>query len=164
MALLQHLLHVTNFLNPFLRTLIPSIGAAFAIQSAFAVPSIVAQSERFYDASGALTFLSVTALPLLFQRVLKEGKDSRFDEIKLSPSKFFGAWMTQATWVSLCLMPVIAVNLISPTVFAALSGLKITDFLGLALYLCGFAFEVTADRQKSKWMHERERSSVMTTF
>lgn len=64
MALLQHLLHVTNFRNPFLRTLVPSIGAAFAIQTAFAVPSVIAQSERFYDASGALTFLSVTLLSL----------------------------------------------------------------------------------------------------
>ncbi|KAK9426469.1 hypothetical protein SUNI508_02910 [Seiridium unicorne] len=71
---------------------------------------------------------------MLFQRVLKEGKDSRFDEIKLSPPKFFGAWMAQTTWVSLCLMPVIAVNSIPPAVFAALPGLKITAFLGLALY------------------------------
>ncbi|KAK9793156.1 hypothetical protein SCARD494_06628 [Seiridium cardinale] len=61
--------------------------------------------------------------------------------------------MAQATWVSLRLMPVIAVNSVPPAVFAALPGLKITDFLGLALYLCGFAFDVTAGRQKSKWMH-----------
>lgn len=64
MALLQHLLHVTNFHNPFLRTLVPSIGAAFAIQTAFAIPSVWARSERFHDASGALTFLSVTLLSL----------------------------------------------------------------------------------------------------
>ena len=46
------------------RTLIPSVGAAFAIQAAVAVPSILAQSERFYDLSGSLTYLSVTALSL----------------------------------------------------------------------------------------------------
>lgn len=42
----------------------PSVAAAFAIQSAVAVPSIFAQSERFYDLSGSLTYLSVTALSL----------------------------------------------------------------------------------------------------
>lgn len=64
MAISSALLHLTNFRNPFVSTLIPSVGAAFAIQAAFAVPSIVAQSERFYDVSGSLTYLSVTALSL----------------------------------------------------------------------------------------------------
>jgi len=64
MALLNSLLHVTNFRNPFIRTLVPSISAAFAIQAAVAVPSILAQSERFYDLSGSLTYISVTALSL----------------------------------------------------------------------------------------------------
>ncbi|CAG8956636.1 hypothetical protein HYFRA_00011947 [Hymenoscyphus fraxineus] len=64
MTLSSTLLHLTNFRNPFLKTLVPSVGAAFAIQAAFAVPSILAQSERFYDVSGSLTYLSVTALSL----------------------------------------------------------------------------------------------------
>lgn len=64
MTIASTLLHLTNFRNPFLRTLIPSVGAAFAIQAAVAVPSILAQSERFYDLSGSLTYLSVTALSL----------------------------------------------------------------------------------------------------
>jgi hypothetical protein len=64
MTLTSSLLHLTNFRNPFLRTLLPSVGAAFAIQAAVAVPSILAQSERFYDLSGSLTYISVTALSL----------------------------------------------------------------------------------------------------
>lgn len=64
MTILNFLLHATNYRNPFLRTLVPSIGAAFALQGAVAVPSILAQSERFYDLSGSLTYLSVTALSL----------------------------------------------------------------------------------------------------
>lgn len=64
MTLLTSVLHLTNFRNPFLRTLIPSISAAFGIQAAVAIPSILAQSERFYDLSGSLTYLSVTALSL----------------------------------------------------------------------------------------------------
>jgi hypothetical protein len=47
-----------------LRTLLPSVGAAFAIQTTVAIPSIIAQSEKFYDLSGSLTYLSVTALSL----------------------------------------------------------------------------------------------------
>lgn len=64
MTLVQRLLHLTNFSSPLLRTAVPSVGAAFAIQAAFAVPSIFAQSERFYDFSGALTNISVVALSL----------------------------------------------------------------------------------------------------
>ncbi|KAK0640856.1 hypothetical protein B0T16DRAFT_418568 [Cercophora newfieldiana] len=204
MSLLQSLLRLTNFRNPLLRTIVPSVSAAFAIQAAFAIPSIIAQSDRFYDFSGSVTYLAVTALSLylptlraraassgvplpsllsvftaggtgfnwrqvvlsgavgiwslrlgsfLFQRVLQEGKDSRFDEIKKSPSRFWVAFMVQATWVSLCLMPVMAVNAIPAAAFGA--GLKLTDVLGMGLYLGGMAFEVIADRQKAQWMKEK---------
>ena len=91
----------------------------------------------------------------LFQRVLQEGKDSRFDEIKKSPPKFAVAFFAQATWVSLCLMPVIALNAIPAATFAALPALRATDVLGLSLYVGGLAFEVTADRQKSRWAREK---------
>ncbi len=64
MTLLQSLFHLTNFKNPLLRTIVPSVSAVFAIQAAFAVPSIALQSERFYDFSGCLTYLAVTALSL----------------------------------------------------------------------------------------------------
>lgn len=64
MSMLHTLLSATNFRNPFLRNLVPSIGLAYGIQAAVAVPSIIAQSERFYDLSGSLTYLSCTALSL----------------------------------------------------------------------------------------------------
>ncbi len=64
MTLVTSLLHLTNFRNPFLRTLVPSLAAAYGIQAAVAIPSILAQSDRFYDFSGSLTYLSVTALSL----------------------------------------------------------------------------------------------------
>ncbi|KAK2049187.1 DUF1295-domain-containing protein [Colletotrichum somersetense] len=212
MTLLQSLLHLTNFKSPLLRTLVPAVSAAYAIQAAFALPSILAQNERFYDFSGSLTYLSVTALSLylpalrakytptlanastalpgflarlispgstgapnwrqvalsgavifwavrlgsyLFQRILEEGKDSRFDEIKKSPARFAVAFFAQATWVSLCLMPVIALNAVPASAFAALPAFKASDVLGLLIYVAGFAFEITADRQKSRWLRER---------
>jgi steroid 5-alpha reductase family enzyme len=243
MTLLHSLLQLTNFRNPFLRTLIPSVSAAFALQTAVAIPSILAQSEHFYDLSGSLTYLSVTALSLylptlracaaasvagrnlppfpslldaftgkggpnglnwrqvvlsaavsiwatrrmrhvlhlfpplpllifqrmhhvlnfsavgtyLFQRVLTEGKDSRFDKIKKSPPKFLVAFMAQATWVSLCLMPVLAVNSIPHSLLKTLPVLGLADIIGLSLYLGGLAFEITADRQKNAWVAAKKR-------
>lgn len=64
MTLTTTLLRLTNFSNPFVRTLVPSIATAFALQGAVAIPSILAKSERFYDLSGSLTYLSVTALSI----------------------------------------------------------------------------------------------------
>ncbi|KAI9811225.1 MAG: hypothetical protein M1827_005557 [Pycnora praestabilis] len=214
MTLLTTLLHASNFRNPFLRTLIPSISLAYGLQAAVAIPSILAQSERFYDLSGSLTYLSCTALSLylptlraraaaaatggvkpewpsllaslsgkgganalnwrqvvlsaavsiwatrlgtyLFQRISADGSDSRFDEIKKSPPKFAGAFMAQATWVSLCLMPILAINSIPSASMAALPMLAMTDVIGLALYVGGLGFEVTADRQKNAWVQEKK--------
>ncbi|KAL2075744.1 hypothetical protein VTL71DRAFT_687 [Oculimacula yallundae] len=215
MTVLSTLLHATNFRNPFLRTLIPSIATAFALQGAVAVPSILAQSERFYDLSGSLTYLSVTALSLylptlraraaatlagtvkpdfpsllaaftgkggahglnwrqvvlstavsiwatrlgtyLFQRVLADGHDSRFDEIKKSPKRFSVAFFAQATWVSLCLLPILALNSIPHTLLSTLPLLTLTDVAGLSLFLGGFTFEVLADRQKNAWVGAKKR-------
>ena len=64
MTVLGTLLHLSNFKNPFLRTLVPSIGVAYGLQAAVAIPSILAQSERFYDLSGSITYITCTALSL----------------------------------------------------------------------------------------------------
>jgi steroid 5-alpha reductase family enzyme len=93
----------------------------------------------------------------LFQRIRADGHDSRFDEIKKNPPVFFGVWMAQATWVSLCLMPIIALNSIPHTAMAKLPALGISDIVGLALYIGGLTFEVVADRQKNQWAQEKKR-------
>lgn len=64
MTLLQTLLRATAFHSPLLRTLVPSVALAYGIQTAVAVPSIAARTERFYDLSSSLTYLSCTALSL----------------------------------------------------------------------------------------------------
>ncbi|KAI9890359.1 MAG: hypothetical protein M1814_004269 [Vezdaea aestivalis] len=220
MPLLHTLLRATNFRNPFLRTLVPSVTLAFGLQAGVAVPSILAQTEKFYDFSGSLTYLSCTALSLylptlrarvaaastggpvpawpsllgalrgtggvlnwrqvllsaavsiwaarlgtfLFQRVLKDGEDSRFKEIKKSPPKFFAAWMAQATWVSLCLMPVLALNSVPYAAFGGLPALMITDVVGFLLYIGGLSFEATADSQKSQWVKEKREKKHSEDF
>lgn len=242
MSIMHSLLSATNFRNPFLRNLIPSVGLAFGIQAAFGVPSIIAQTERFYDLSGSLTYLSCTALSLylpairaraaaaaagavkppwptllsafngtagpygfnwrqvvlsaavsfwaarrefddthtppspclihilvtdhhcnlvgsfLFQRILNDGTDSRFEKIRYSPPKFTVAFFAQAVWVSLCLLPVLSINSLPASTFAALGSslISLTDILGILLYAGGLDFEVTADRQKSKWSQEKK--------
>ncbi|KAI7530417.1 DUF1295-domain-containing protein [Hortaea werneckii] len=214
-GLVSALLNATNFRTPFLRTLIPSIGLAYGLQAAVAIPSILGQTERFYDASGSVTYIACTALSLylptlrarlapgtasgqtaawpsllasftskggvglwnwrqvvlsaavsiwaarlgsfLFSRVTSEGgRDSRFDSIRGSPAKFGVAFFLQATWVSLCLMPVLAVNSIPSAALGALPFFTITDILGLLMYVGGITFEATADKQKSQWMEEKK--------
>lgn len=59
MPLLQLLLSATAFKSPLLRTLVPSVALAYGIQAAVAVPSIAAKTERYYDLSGSVTYLSV---------------------------------------------------------------------------------------------------------
>lgn len=232
MTLLQTLLRATAFKNPLLRTLVPSLALAYGIQTAVAVPSIAAQTEKYYDLSGSLTYLSCVGASLvlpylraqqagaaagglaeylsskglgqgtwwwrqallsaavgiwatrcsfdpitptctlltpavgtyLFSRISSDdGKDSRFDNIRTSPSKFYVAFFAQATWVSLCTLPVILVNSLPRTAFAATGlGAAIsakpyaTDILGLAIFLFGLTFEVIADKQKSKWVEDKK--------
>jgi len=64
--------------------------------------------------------------------------------------------MAQATWVTLCCLPVLAVNSISPGVLGTrLPFFLLTDIIGIALYIGGLSFEATADKQKSDWMAEK---------
>ncbi|KAH8725024.1 hypothetical protein GQ44DRAFT_235769 [Phaeosphaeriaceae sp. PMI808] len=224
MTLLQTLLRTTAFKSPLLRTLVPTVALAYGIQTAVAVPSIVAQTERYYDLSGSLTYLSCTALSLflpylraknsgaitgglteylssnglgqgtwwwrqallsaavgiwatrlgtyLFQRISSDsGRDSRFDKIRVSPSKFYVAFFAQATWVSLCTFPVALVNALPRTAYAASTlGTAIstkpyfTDILGLTMFAFGLAFEVTADHQKNKWVQEKKEKKHSEEF
>lgn len=101
----------------------------------------------------------------LFARISADGKDSRFDGIRESPVKFFGAFMAQATWVSLCLMPVLAINSAPLSTFGSLpAAVGITDILGALLYLGGISFEVTADRQKNQWVQEKKEKKHEEDF
>ena len=93
----------------------------------------------------------------LFRRISQDGHDSRFDGLRTSPLKFGGAFFAQATWVTLCLMPVLAINSIPATLFSTLpASVALTDILGLLLYVGGLSFEVVADRQKDQWVQEKK--------
>lgn len=144
---------------------------AYAINWVVFIPSNAAKTEVYYDLTGSMTYLTVTAVALLlsdgldaraviagamvgvwalrlgtflFRRVRRDGKDGRFDEIKLDPLRFLMAWTLQGLWVLL-------------TVSAALAIITSLDrrplgwiaYLGIAVWVIGFGIEVVADRQKS---------------
>ncbi len=92
----------------------------------------------------------------LFGRILKDGKDSRFDAIKKDPPTFFAVWMAQAMWVALLLMPVVTLNAAPAAAFAGLPAVAVTDVVGLGLFATGLAVEVVADAQKSRWVHDKK--------
>ncbi|KAK3492581.1 uncharacterized protein B0T23DRAFT_412615 [Neurospora hispaniola] len=233
MAIIQSLLNLANFASPLKRTVVPCIMVAYAIQIVVAIPSIIYKSDRFFDASGLSTFLTINILSLylpairakyggdnleqvadavkegvrmvtgtqpgwgsllvapfkrcnivqevaagtplavdynwrqlalsgavtiwavrlgvyLFRRILREGHDRRFNEIRINPRRYLRAFIGQATWVIFCMLPVIAVNSI-PSGVPSLQDIKPTDLSGFGLWVVGFVVEVVADYQKSKW-------------
>ncbi len=146
------------------------VAVAFAMQWIAFVPAFIAQTERFYDLTGSLTYLTVIGLALwsagitlhgallagavcvwairlgtfLFMRVHADGGDGRFDAIKPNGPRFLVAWTLQGLWVSL-------------TAAAALAGITAPAaapgplaWIGLAVFAFGFAIEVIADAQKRR--------------
>ena len=147
---------------------------AFLIQWFAFIPAYLFQTEKFYDLTGSLTYLtviwfvylssnqvgevnfqnlivtvliSIWAIRLgsfLFSRIHKDGEDKRFRSIKTSPSQFFMTWTLQGMWVSICSMCAI-------TGISSSEGLVLNPlfYLGFILFLIGFSIEVIADHQKT---------------
>ena len=147
---------------------------AFLIQWVAFIPAYLFQTEKFYDLTGSLTYLtviwfvylssnqvgevnfqnlivtvliSIWAIRLgsfLFSRIHKDGEDKRFRSIKTSPSQFFMTWTLQGMWVSICSMCVI-------TGISSSEGLVLNPlfYIGFILFVIGFSIEVIADHQKT---------------
>jgi steroid 5-alpha reductase family enzyme len=149
---------------------------AFAINWLAFIPSALAQSERFYDLVGGITYIAVTTLAVLlsaapdlrtvlvaamvifwslrlatflFRRILRSGHDSRFDEIKKRPLRFFMAWTVQGLWVLLTAAAALAI--ITGGVREPLGFL---GFAGIAVWFAGIAIEIVADWQKSRFRND----------
>lgn len=148
-----------------------SVGLAFLIQWLAFIPAYVLQTERFYDLTGSVTYISVTTLAVLltpvirnrsvlllalvlvwatrlgtylFNRVMQAGKDERFDELKPSFLRFLQTWTLQGLWVTFTLAAALAA--ITTTARAPLGWFGLVGFLIWAL---GFGIEVVADAQKN---------------
>lgn len=149
---------------------------AFAIQWFAFVPARLLQTERFYDVTGSATYILLTLGALfvapslswaqwmlgamvmiwagrlgsfLFRRIHAAGGDQRFDHIKISSARFFVAWTLQGTWVVMtsCAALTAILTVHQPH-------MDMTYFVGAALWVIGFAIEVVADRQKSRFRED----------
>ena len=138
---------------------------AFLIQWVLFVPAYIFQTEKFYDLSGSLTYISVVSFcfynnyesnninlgnliisltiiiwairlgSFLFIRIKKAGEDIRFREIKKSPSRFFMTWTLQGMWVSLCSACALA---------GIANGIVINAYfyIGIVIFVIGFTTEI----------------------
>lgn len=83
---------------------------------------------------------------LLF-RILKTGKDDRFDDKRDKFFPFLGFWVFQMLWVWSVSLPVTLIN--SPNVQQYRQpSLTASDGIGIALWAIGFVFESVSDVQK----------------
>jgi len=146
-------------------------GVAFLINWLAFIPANLAQTEKYYDLTGSLTFMSVILIAVLlshnldarallvavmvmiwtlrlgsflFMRIQRDDKDGRFDEIKIAPMRFFIAWSLQALWVTFT----------SACALAIITGLERQPigwlgYCAMFIWLLGFGIEVIADRQKT---------------
>ena len=149
------------------------VALAFVIQWVAFVPAYILQTERFFDITGSITYVLVagTAVALtgrldarsllllslvtiwairlgsfLFQRILRAGKDARFDDLKPSITRFLMTWTIQGLWVTFTLAAALA------TMTSAVQvTLDAFAWVGLAIWLVGFAIEALADIQKSRF-------------
>lgn len=150
-----------------------AVAAAFVIQWLVYIHAWAKRTERYFDLTGSLTYITITVLlvvltpgvdargfllaalvviwaarlgTFLFRRISRAGKDDRFDELKKSFFRFLNVWTIQGLWVTF-------------TAAAAWVGITSSqrvafDWLavvGLVLWAVGFAFEVVADLQKSRF-------------
>ena len=144
------------------------------------IPASMAETERFYDLTGGLTYLTVVGFSLwagsqseapslrelivsllvviwalrlssfLYFRIHRTGKDGRFDQLKTSPIRFLVPWTIQGLWVFLTMIVVIVINSQADSAPA----LGIWDAVGLSVWSLGFGIEVVADNQKTAFNRE----------
>lgn len=149
-----------------------AVGLAFLVQWLVFVPSFLLHTERYFDITGAVTYVSVMAFAVfasgdvearsllllalvivwagrlgtfLFRRVRRAGKDVRFDSIKQSLPDFLMTWTLQGLWVSLTLAAALG------AVSGGAGGLDVFAIVGLGVWAIGFGIEATADRQKGRF-------------
>ena len=154
------------------------IALAFIINWVAFIPAYIRHTEKFYDLTGSITYISliliaVTLSPIvdgrsllllglistwtvrlgsfLYLRIHSAGEDRRFREIKKSFARFSLAWTLQGLWVTFSL----AAALAAITTELRLE-LGVFALIGFLVWAFGFCFEVVADRQKSQFKADPE--------
>lgn len=154
------------------------VALAFIIQWIAFVPAYILQTEKFFDLTGSITFISVVICAVLFTpvvdarsllllamviiwaarlgyflftRIRAAGEDRRFRELKTSFARFLVTWTIQGLWVTFSL----AAALAAITSLSRLD-LGVYALVGFLIWLLGFMLEVIADRQKSTFRQAPE--------
>ena len=155
-----------------------AVAVVFVIQWVGFIAAYLVQTEKFFDLTGSITYISVTIMAVwlssevdgrtilllilvviwagrlgtfLFRRILKAGKDARFDDIKVSFVRFLNTWTLQGLWVTW-------------TLAAALAAITTTNrkelglfaIIGALVWIFGFAIEAAADAQKNQFRADPE--------
>lgn len=150
-----------------------SVVLTFLIQWLAFIPAFLLQTEKFFDLTGSITYISVITIAVflsvdvdvrsillsvlvviwairlgsfLFRRIKKARKDDRFDELKPSFIRFLNVWTIQGLWVTFTM----AAALIAITTTNR-KALDIFALVGFLIWVFGFAIEVIADSQKSRF-------------
>ncbi len=146
----------------------------FLIHLLIFVPSYFFQTEKFFDLTGTIsyvssvlfiffksntvesinlgslvlsTFIIIWSLRLgtfLFLRIKKAGKDRRFNEIKKSFSWFFMTFSVSGMWVTICSICALT-GIANGIIFSS------TTIIGIIIFIIGFTIEIIADSQKTKF-------------
>lgn len=147
------------------------VAFAFLLNWVAFFPAFAKQTERFFDLTGSITYISLVVIAFalsdnldtrsillgglcliwavrlgsfLYKRIHTAGKDDRFDSIKPNALRFFNTWTLQAVWVVLTSAPVIIAITSNNR-----KGIGVVAIVGLVIWLIGFLIEVIADGQKS---------------
>lgn len=165
-----------------------AVAAAFAMQIIAFIPAMLLKTERFFDLTGSLTFLVISAALVLLTpmpdarswilaamvmlwaarlgsflalRVHKAGSDGRFDQIKGSPLRFLQVWVIQGAWVSLTAAAAwIAISADA----ASRAPIGWLTVVGIVVWALGMVIEVVADAQKSAFRADpRNRDDFIRT-
>lgn len=96
---------------------------------------------------------------LLF-RILKTGKDDRFDDKRDKFFPFLGFWVFQMIWVWVVSLPVTLIN--SPAVrqYPFIGFGTARDIVGIIMFAIGFVMESVGDVQKYKFRSTQDKSAV----
>ena len=186
-ASLAFLLLISTYLPGLSTFALTALGMQYLVYLIHGLPY---RSEKFYDLSGSFTHLAVVVVALLagtssrrsprqlftaiasviwmtrlgtflYNRILRDGKDGRFDHIKPLWFSFLGAWSIQAVWVTLIQMPVILINLVDDSANTSISPV---EGICMALWLGAFLIEAAADSEKMQFRADpANKSKYITT-
>ena len=162
---------------------------AYVIHWIAYIPAYLFQTEKFYDLTGSVTYLSVVWFVFLstyqsislnfgnlilvllisiwtirlglflFIRIHKAGEDKRFRTIKTSASQFFMTFTLSGLWVTLCSMCAL-VAISSPEGLV----MNALTYVGIILFIIGFGIEIVADNQKTAFRSiEANKDSFITS-